>query len=155
MKKKYVKEYPIYRLQDTSLPKAIICDLDGTLALLKDRSPFDGDRCEFDELNVPVANLIKNYKLLGYSVLLVSGREDKYKLQTEYFLVRYEIPYDALLMRKSLDYRKDAEIKKEIFDESINNKYNVELVLDDRNQVVDFWRKEVQLPCFQVYYGDF
>jgi len=27
--------------------------------------------------------------------------------------------------------------------------------LDDRNQVVDMWRRELALPCFQVNYGDF
>ena len=153
--KKYNKDYPKYRLQDKSLPKAIICDLDGTLALMQDRNPFDGKRCEYDQLNVPVANFIKNYKALGYQILLVSGREDKYRQQTLYFLERYDIPFDKLILRKTKDYRKDAEVKLEIFNDQIKDNYYIEVVLDDRNQVVDLWRKEVHLPCFQVYYGDF
>jgi len=33
-------------------------------------------------------------------------------------------------------------------------KYHVEFVLDDRNQVVNFWRY-LGLTCFQVAEGDF
>jgi hypothetical protein len=60
-----------------------------------------------------------------------------------------------LIMRAAGDFRKDAIIKKEIFSNYVEGKYFVELVLDDRNQVVDLWRNDLQLPCFQVFYGDF
>jgi len=46
-------------------------------------------------------------------------------------------------------------VDKEIYKAKIEPNYDVYLVLDDRNQVVDMWRKELQLPCFQVWYGDF
>lgn len=38
---------------------------------------------------------------------------------------------------------------------NIQDQYFVEFILDDRNQVVDLWRNELNLPCLQVYYGDF
>jgi hypothetical protein len=43
----------------------------------------------------------------------------------------------------------------EIYFEHINDQFYVEFVLDDRNQVVDTWRKDLKLNCFQVNYGDF
>lgn len=58
---KYDKKQPIYRDQDPSLPIAIICDLDGTLALLNGRSPFDASKCNQDLPNIPVVNMVKNY----------------------------------------------------------------------------------------------
>lgn len=58
-------------------------------------------------------------------------------------------------MRKTQDNRKDSIIKTEIYQEFIKEHYFVEFVLDDRNQVVDTWRKDLKLPCFQVNYGDF
>ncbi len=58
-------------------------------------------------------------------------------------------------MRKENDGRKDAIIKRELFDAEIAGKYFIEFILDDRNQVVNMWRDELKLPCFQVYYGDF
>lgn len=143
------------RHQNKDLPKAIICDLDGTLALLNGRNPFDASKCDEDLLNEPVANVLKNYKSLGYNILLVSGREEQYKEPTLRFLEKYAIPFDELLMRKSKDSRKDAIIKTEIYNECIKDQYFIEFVLDDRNQVVDTWRKDLKLPCFQVFYGDF
>ena len=45
--------------QNEALPKAIICDLDGTLALMNGRNPFDASKCDEDLLNVPVAEYIE------------------------------------------------------------------------------------------------
>jgi predicted kinase len=50
--------------QDAALPKAIICDLDGTLALMNGRNPFDASKCEEDILNEPVATVLKTFKNL-------------------------------------------------------------------------------------------
>jgi hypothetical protein len=58
-------------------------------------------------------------------------------------------------MRPNNDFRKDSIIKKHIYETKILGRYHVEVVLDDRNQVVDLWRKDLKLPCFQVWYGDF
>lgn len=143
------------REQNPDLPKAIICDLDGTLAILNGRNPFDASRCDADLLNAPVANVLKNYHNLGYAILLVSGREDSFKEPTLRFLAKHTIPFSELWMRKAKDNRKDSIIKREIFSEHIYNQYFIEFVLDDRNQVVDTWRKDLKLTCFQVNYGDF
>lgn len=155
MHRQFFNSSVIYSDQNQILPKAIICDLDGTLALMNGRNPFDAARCDEDLLNVPVANTLKNYHQLGYKIILLSGREEKYKAPTLRFLEMYEIKFDELLMRKTSDNRKDSIIKKEIFAEHIQDKYFIEFVLDDRNQVVDMWRNDLKLPCFQVYYGDF
>lgn len=142
-----------YMEQDATLPKAIMCDLDGTLAILH-RNPYDASTCEQDELNVPVANIVKTYKQLGHSILLVSGRMDKYQPETERWLAKHNIKYDVLIMRKSKDIRKDSIIKEEIFNENIRDKWHVDFVLDDRQQVVDMWRN-IGLLCCQVAPGDF
>jgi len=42
-----------------------------------------------------------------------------------------------------------------MYERLVPGTYDVLLVLDDRNQVVDMWRKELGLTCFQVDYGDF
>jgi predicted kinase len=144
-----------YRQQNENLPRAIISDIDGTLALLNGRNPYDASTADEDLLHEPVAAVLKLFHQNGYKIILLSGREDIYEAQTKTFLGKHEIPYDALLMRKANDFRKDAVIKKEIFEREISEKYYIELILDDRNQVVDLWRKQLQLPCFQVNYGDF
>jgi hypothetical protein len=75
--------------------------------------------------------------------------------KTKAWLAVNEIPYDALYMRKANDYRKDAIIKLELYEAYVKDKYDILMVLDDRDQVVRMWREELGLPCFQVDYGNF
>ena len=51
--------------------------------------------------------------------------------------------------------KKILEVKIDMYNQFVKDKFDVEFVLDDRNQVVDMWRKELNLKCFQVNYGDF
>lgn len=155
MHRQHMEARDLYCEQDRSLPKAILCDLDGTLALLNGRNPFDATDCDKDVLNGPVAHILATYKQAGYAILLLSGRQDKHRDATLRFLEQHGIAYDMLQMRITGDDRKDAIVKKQLFEETIRDKYYIEFVLDDRNQVVDMWRDELKLPCFQVYYGDF
>ncbi len=141
--------------QDAALPKAIICDLDGTLALMNGRNPFDAAKCEEDILNAPVAKVLKTFQNLGHKVLLLSGRKEDHKTQTINWLAAHSIVYDLLELRKTEDNRPDTVVKKELFYAHISERYYIEFVLDDRDQVVDLWRSELGLTCFQVNYGDF
>lgn len=152
--KKYssiVKESKIPNFQQNpSLDTVILCDLDGTISLLNGRSPYDASNCDNDALNVPVADVLKHYK-----VIFVSGRDEKYREPTLRFFKKHNISnYIALYMRKENDMRKDSIIKEEIYNEYIKDKYNVLFVLEDRNQVVELWRK-LGLTCFQVAEGNF
>lgn len=139
------------------LPKAIICDIDGTLALLQDRVPHDPTTGE-DLLNYPVANILEvydNQKVFPVSVILITGREEKYRKTTEDWLKKNGITnYKALYLRQTGDRRKDFVVKKEIYEKHMKGKYDVLFVLEDRDQVVKMWR-EVGLTCLQVAYGDF
>ena len=146
---------PHYQEQDDSLPAAILCDLDGTLAILHDRNPFDAKRCETDLLNIPIAEILKTYHQKDVKIILMSGREDNARSQTMNWLLYNKIPYNALYMRASSDMRKDAVVKKELYEKHIKGQFFVQFVLDDRNQVVDLWRLELGLPCLQINYGDF
>jgi hypothetical protein len=57
-------------------------------------------------------------------------------------------------MRKHNDFRKDAIVKKEIYEEKIADHHDVLCVFDDRQLVVEMWR-ELGLTCMQVAPGDF
>ncbi|MEI6064604.1 MAG: AAA family ATPase [Pseudanabaena sp. ELA748] len=139
---------PIY---NPDLPDAIICDLDGTLALIRDRNPYEASSCEKDLVNEPVRSILQT---AGKAIVFVSGREDKYQPQTLLWLEQHGIKFDRLYMRKSGDLRKDSIVKQEIYEQLILNQYNIAFVLDDRDQVVRVWR-DLGLTCLQVDYGDF
>jgi len=138
----------------SSGPQAIICDLDGTLAILNGRSPYDASSCMGDSINEPIAHILRTYAAAGFSIVLVSGRESRYRAPTEQWLADHTIPYSALHMRRTRDFRKDAIIKTELYEAQIRDKYAVLFVLDDRNQAVDMWRG-LGLTCLQVAPGDF
>ena len=162
MHKKYLKgkdlktDSRIILDQDPTLPRCVIFDIDGTLALMDGRNPFDEGKYETDRLNVPVGNIVKDYfnSPMGTEVILLSGRMETGRDQTEAWLALHEIPYDTLLMRKKGDYRPDEIIKKEIYDNFIKDKYFVDFIMDDRNKVIEMWRS-LGLLALQVYYGDF
>lgn len=146
---------PHYQSQDETLPPAILCDLDGTLAIIHNRSPFEALKVENDLLNRPIAEIVKQYYELGVKIIFMSGREELARMPTLNWLNTYNIPFHELYMRNTGDMRKDSIIKKELFETHILGKFFVKFVLDDRNQVVDLWRLELGLPCLQVNYGDF
>ena len=89
-----------------------------------------------------------------YTIIFLSGRSDKYKEQTLQFLKKCNWSNPQLYMRKDGDFRKDSIVKRELYQTHILGVANVQFVLDDRNQVVEMWRKE-GLTCFQVAEGNF
>lgn len=134
----------------------IIVDIDGTLAHRCDRNWFDYSKVDQDELDVVVYGIVESYAKKGYTILIVSGREgiDECRQKTLAWLDKHKVPYYDLMMRKEGDHRRDSIVKKEIYDTLIKDKFDVEFVLDDRQQVVDMWR-EIGLKCLQVAPGNF
>jgi predicted kinase len=147
--------------RDPALLDCIICDIDGTLALLGGRNAYDRDFIN-DEINGPVRKVLEafTFEVCGElvwdgQIILVSGRSDKYKDETKEWLKKHNIQYDNLYMRKDGDVRSDIDVKTEIYQKEIIGQYNVLFVLDDRKQVVEgVWRK-FNLPTFQVAEGEF
>ncbi len=137
---------------------AIIVDLDGTLAVLNGREPYDASNCDVtDTPNRAVLDLVKNYLALYYKVFFVSGRMDKDREPTLRFLknscgLGMNNPLVELLMRKTDDTRHDWIIKKEIFDANIRDKYEVLFCVDDRPMVIRMW-KELGLTVLDVGAG--
>lgn len=150
---------------DLSLPKAVIFDIDGTLASHKDvRSPYDYTKVGLDAPRQAVINALENYALNDYAIVIMSGREDSCRGDTLEWLGKhtclnhintYKVGSWNLFMRPAGDKRQDRVIKGELFDKHIRNNFNVEAVFDDRDQVVALWRGEFGLDCFQVNYGPF
>lgn len=140
--------------------KAIICDLDGTLSANNGhRGVYEFSKCQNDELIEPTKLIIESLWLRQYKTIFLSGREEKYRENTDLFLAKHLNPFhmidSVLFMRATNDLRKDSIIKKEIYQRDIEPKYEVVLVLDDRMSVCRMWRDELNLRCYQADYGDF
>lgn len=153
MHRDFLASKPPVLVVDPELPHALICDLDGTLALLNGRNPYDASLCEQDLVNEVVARIVWMHSA-SHRVLLVSGRKEEHRPQTERWLHKYLLEYSVLWMRATDDSRKDVEVKRDIYNEHIKGRYNIDFVLDDRSSVVNFWRSQ-GLTVLQVADGDF
>jgi 5'(3')-deoxyribonucleotidase len=142
----------------------ILCDIDGTAADINHRRHFveNGkkdwksffDEMVYDTPNAWCVELLKAMTYEGHEVIFISGRPDNYRDKTEQWLKEY-YPFCSeqliLHMRPAGNSEPDYLIKENIlaanFDD--NNQKNILFVLDDRQQVVDMWRKNglVVLQC--------
>lgn len=130
-----------------NLPNAILCDIDGTLALFGDENPYSRDFMK-DIINEPVLNLLHLLKR-NHQIIIFSGRTDKFIEITKEWLKENGVPYDQLYMRKAKDNRPDVIIKTELYEAHVKDKYEVRAVFDDRLQVCRLWH-ELGLPLFRV-----
>lgn len=145
-------------------PKAFLVDIDGTLAHMRDyREPFEWHKVHLDDVDDVIAD-ITLYLSAGswyatdgedeLTTIVMSGRDEVCRKETEEWLDKHNIHFDHLFMRPEGDSRKDNIVKAELFDNYVRDNYDVKFVLDDRDQVVDMWRS-MGLTCLQVAPGDF
>lgn len=140
------------------MTKAVIFDIDGTLADLShrlhhiQRHPVNWDaffaEVGNDAVIEPVRELAQALHGAGYQVILVSGRTDKVRDLTIGWLEAHAIPFDALHMRREGDYRQDFIVKSELLDVVLAEGYEILCVVDDRPSVVAMWRDR-GLTCLQ------
>lgn len=148
------------------MQKAIIVDLDGTLANTKHREKYVKQKPKNfkmfhsllidDTPNIWCVELIKSMRSSGYEIIFLTGRDDNWKKQTMEWLRQnnIDIQQDRLLMRRSGDHRPDFEVKKEFYESTIKDKFDILFAIDDRTQVVDMWR-DIGITCLQCARGDF
>lgn len=161
----------------------IIFDLDGTLANighrvhLIDKYKKRGDQnwkefhlqCEND---IPILQTIALFNCIYHStpvknlIEIWSGRSDEVRTLTVDWLQRFLFSahfgwrdpehhqYVRLRMRPSGNNTPDAALKESWLDEAIAAGDNIEMVFDDRQRVVDMWRRR-GIFCLQVAKGDY
>lgn len=145
-------------------PKAIIVDLDGTLCDSEHRahhvknSPKNWsafyDAMIHDKPNYWCHELMSGMTNRA-EIIFVTGRPEKYRSLTLEWLAKHHLfGGRELFMRKDGDFRRDTDIKVEIYREHIEPRFNVLFCIEDRKQVVDAWRA-IGLPCLQCAEGDF
>jgi predicted kinase len=137
------------------VPEVVLVDIDGTVALMNGRSPYDMTRVGEDLPNPAVIAAVRAMHAAGYGIVFCSGRDDSCRAETQAWLeLHVDVPYLGLFMRAEGDSRKDSIVKREIFDDEIRDRWRVVGVFDDRQQVVRMWRA-LGLTVFQVAEGDF
>ena len=146
----------------------VIFDLDGTLANVNERRKistksngkidwnkfFDPDNIKLDIPNDPVIKMAQILAEDGFDIFIFSGRSDRTINATRSWLTRNRIPFHKLVMRdQARIFMPDDQLKEQFLDEHVDID-NIFAVFDDRQKVVDMWRKN-GLTTFQVADGNF
>lgn len=85
-----------------------------------------------------VLNLLRSLTRDGYAILVVTGREARWRALTERWLALHSINYDQLWTRGESDYRPDATVKAEML-ASLTEQWRVALAVDDRPDILAVW----------------
>lgn len=136
-------------------PTAVLVDIDGTVAMLGERSPYDMTRVGEDTPHRAVVETVRAMHAAGHRIVYCSGRSDDAREATESWLaMNVGVDYDWLHLRRKGDTRPDSVVKAEIFEQHLRHAYDIVCVLDDRRAVVAMWRA-LGLTVFQVDEGNF
>lgn len=148
-----------------NVSQTIIFDLDGTLADINHRrvhlekenpdwKAFNNEMAN-DTPNAPIVDLYNTlWDSNHYELIIVTGRMEDRRDVTEEWLNTYKIPFERVIMRAEKDFRSDHEIKQEILEALLAENKKIVLAIDDRQQVVDMWRKN-GITCLQCDEGNF
>jgi len=139
---------------DVDLKNAYIVDVDGTIAHMHNRRPYQWDKVGDDLPKQDVINIVNALYAQHNEIIICSGRDGISKEDTVEWLNKHKVSFDHFYIRPEGDSRKDTLIKEEIYNNHIKGKFNVMGVIDDRDQVVHMWR-QLGLTVLQVNYGSF
>lgn len=136
-----ITNHPRY-VPDENLPPCIVVDVDGTLAELCNRGPFEWSKVGQDKPRKHVIELINAYidRYPSVAIVVVSGRDGVCEPETRQWLLENDILFDNLFMRAAGDQRKDSIIKDEILTNEVSKLYNVLFWVDDRPCVIRMLR---------------
>lgn len=155
----------------------VIVDVDGTIANLDHRRPLVEkpglgpadtppavpfkpnwprfhDRAHLDTPIIPVIELVRALWTAGHRVIITTGRPATHRDLLEVWLDTWGVQYTLIYMRADKDYRQDSIVKAEMLERMVRDGYTPQLAIDDRQQVVDMWRR-AGLICLQAAPGDF
>lgn len=154
----------------------VVVDIDGTITdaserakkYLNDKKPQDWDgfyaACGQDR---PITEIVKLVEALSdsYGIVFCTGRRRSTNEATRQWIrdnmknFRYNtngVMGLPILYRNDGDKRHDTEVKPELLNEYLKQHpdYRVSFILEDRNSMVQKWRK-LGFKCLQVADGDF
>ena len=149
-----------------------VFDIDGTLTIAGDRlnelkkDPPDWDRfydrCDEDEPNQAIINLLRILDLDDHQTLLLTGRRESCRKKTITYFEDHGVPVRCmdLVMRPDGNHEKGAVLKPKLFNEWARNRglHKIDksrfLFFEDASSVTKIWR-ELGYTCCQVEEGDF
>jgi hypothetical protein len=125
---------PLHKRNDT-----VVFDLDGTIAMPMKNAKHHKVRHEgfaaeaLDAgVNQKMVKKMHEAKSDGKNVVIMTARSGHYRDETKKWLSKNQIPHDALIMRPTDNTSKDKTVKRNLLEEDVLPKFNVEKAYDDK-----------------------
>lgn len=126
----------------------VVFDVDGTLLNIDHRLHHIQNKPKnwkkfYENLHLdkpiwPIVNLAYMFDLnVDNTVIICTGRSEKYKEQTASKLADLEVWYDNIYMRSNTDFRADYITKAELADQIIEKYGKIDLWVDDKAEVCE------------------
>ena len=140
------------------MEKAMIIDLDDTLLNSKPIQhllPRNGTREEWDnfskhyprcKINENIAEMVKTLALSDIKPIFITSREDCLRSREDSIVsIILALGFGVmtkslLLMREYCDYRSSDEVKLDLYNKYVKDKYNVLFALDDEQTNARMWK---------------
>ena len=142
----------------------VIFDVDGTLMDIEHRRVhLQNGNNDWEAFNNAMEHDIPNFQIMqiakemsdnGHEIVICSARNERHREITESQITNCGVNFGHCFLRGDDDFRPDEVFKQDVLDALIAQDWKPDLVFDDRNKVVDMWRRN-GLVCVQVAEGDF
>lgn len=118
---------------------AVIFDIDNTILYHTNRSPFDWSDLSGDKLIKEMYDLMLMYYKNDYKIILLTGRPESVRLNTEKWLINNNVPYDMLLMKQNDPYEKGFISKQKELDK-LKQCFDVKFAYDDDTKCAEMFK---------------
>lgn len=139
---------------DPNKPYCIVIDMDSTMCFNTNKRPWYGpgaaEGMEQDVENFGVCEIVNSLSK-NYPIIVATGRDTTQEEVTKNWLKDHNIEAKEYYFRKSGDHRKGVIVKKEQIIK-ILEKYNILVILEDSQPIVDMYR-EMGLTVLQPNKG--
>ena len=125
---------------------AVIFDIDNTILYHTNRNPFNWSDLSGDTLIQGMDHLIDMFNFYDYYVIIITGRPELVRPQTEEWLTKNGVIYDELIMKPE-QFEKGFIFKQRELTQ-ILKKYDVKFAFDDDNKCANMY-KENGIIIFQ------
>lgn len=140
-------------------PNCIIFDVDGTLAHMNGRSPYNMKAVGKDKPDPSTVEIAKRLSIVDNLtdeppyIIICTGRDETALPNTAKWLKKHDVVYDQIMARPINDNRADWIVKEEMW-RKLATTYNIIGMFDDRLQVVRRARS-LGLKVFNVEHNNF
>lgn len=143
------------------MQECVFCDIDGTVADNEHRVHHYHNKdwmAFFDEAihDTPIVPVVRTIQALArdWPIVICTARPEHLREDTEAWLVKHNIPFDALYMRPDKDYRTDNIVKPELLEAMKKDGYHPFIAFEDRKRVAIALR-ESGVAVMHVAEGDY